>query len=174
MPPAIRRRPIRVRSTRLEALRRSGPRHIAVHTDGAPVWRKREGDNLGRYREDRKFEWSNMALRHHLDKRRSPRRYACRIAEVIAAGHEQPIDCVLHDISDGGARLNFFIPLMRLPRTFTLLFFQDSSLKRDCEVMWTAGSFAGVRFMSPWYSASKGGPRADRAPLLAEENGSYA
>ena len=101
MPPAIRRRPIRVRSTRLEALR-------------------------------------------------------------------------LHDISDGGARLNFFIPLMRLPRTFTLLFFQDSSPKRDCEVMWTAGSFAGVRFMSPWYSASKGGPRADRAPLLAEENGSYA
>jgi len=63
---------------------------------------------------------------------------------------------------------------MRLPRTLTLLFFQDSSPKRHCEVMWTAGSRAGVRFTSPWYSASKGGRRADRAPLLAEENFGYA
>ena len=43
-----------------------------------------------------------MVSRHLLDKRRSPRRYRRRLAEVIAAGQEQPIDCVLHDISDGG------------------------------------------------------------------------
>ena len=115
-----------------------------------------------------------MVSRHLLDKRRSPRRYTRRLAEVIAAGHEQPIDCVLHDISDGGARLSFFVPLMRVPSTFTLLFFQDSSLKRDCEIMWTAGSFAGVRFTSPWYGAPKGGSRANRAPLPAEERVSYA
>jgi len=65
-----------------------------------------------------------MVSRHLLDKRRSPRRYTRRLAEVIAAGHEQPIDCVLHDISDGGARLNFFIPLMRLPRTFSCCSFR--------------------------------------------------
>ena len=69
--------------------------------------------------------------------------------------------------------MSFFIPLMDLPRTFTLLFFHDSSLKRDCEIMWTAGSFVGVRFTSPWYSAPKGSPRVDRA-LLAEESVSFA
>jgi len=110
----------------------------------------------------------------HLEKRRSRRRYTRRLAEVIVAGHEQPIDCVLHDISDGGARLSFFVPLSRLPRSFTLLFFKDASLKRDCEVMWTAGSFAGVRFVSPWYSAPKDAPRPERAPMLAAESASYA
>jgi len=115
-----------------------------------------------------------MVARHLLDKRRSPRRYTRRLAEVIAAGHEQPIDCVLHDISDSGARLSFFIPLMALSRTFTLVFFKDASLKRDCEIMWTAGSFAGVKFTSPWYSAPKGGTGSERAPLLAEESMSYA
>ena len=114
----------------------------------------------------------------HLEKRSSPRRYTRRLAEVIVAGHEQPLDCVLHDISDGGARLSFFIPLRGLSRTFTLVFFRDASLKRDCEVMWTAGSFVGVRFVSPWYSAPKDAPKniptPERAPLPAAESVRYA
>jgi len=110
----------------------------------------------------------------HLDKRKSPRRYTRRLAEVIVPGHEQPVDCVLHDISDGGARLSFFIPLSRLSRSFTLVFFKDASLKRDCEVMWTAGSFAGVRFVSPWYSAPKNALRPERSPMPAAESASYA
>ena len=119
------------------------------------------------------LQWSDMASRH-ADKRRSPRRHTRRLAEVIVAGREQPIDCVLHDISDGGARLSFFIPLKRLSRTFTLVLFKDTSLKRDCEIMWTAGAFAGVRFTSPWYSAPKGGAGSERAPPPAEESVSYA
>jgi hypothetical protein len=106
----------------------------------------------------------------YLEKRRSPRRYTRRDAKVIVTGRAQPIDCVLHDISDGGARLSFGAPSNRLPRTFTLLFFKDSSLKRDCEVMWTAGSFVGVRFASSWYSA----PRSRRPSMPAAESMRYA
>jgi len=115
-----------------------------------------------------------MVSRQHLEKRRSPRRYARRAAEVIVAGRAQPVDCVLHDISDGGARLSFTGPPSRLPRTFTLLFFRDSSLKRDCEVMWIAGSFAGVRFVSPWYATPKNPARSHRASTPAAESVRYA
>jgi hypothetical protein len=106
----------------------------------------------------------------YLEKRRSPRHYTRRDAKVIVTGRPQPVDCVLHDISDTGARLSFGAPSNRLPRTFTLLFFKDSSLKRDCKVMWTAGSFAGVRFVSPWYSTPRKGPM----PMPAAESVRYA
>ena len=110
----------------------------------------------------------------HLEKRRSHRRYTRRDAEVIVTGRAQPVDCVLHDISDTGARLSFSVPPNRLPRTFTLLFFKDSSLKRDCEVMWTAGSFAGVRFISSWYSTPRNAAGPRRIPMPAAESVRYA
>jgi hypothetical protein len=73
-----------------------------------------------------------------------------RNAQVIFEGHEQPISCVVHDISNGGARLSFTAPLAVLPRTFTLMLFKDS-VQRDCELVWIGGGVVGVKFISEWF-----------------------
>jgi hypothetical protein len=73
-----------------------------------------------------------------------------RDAQVIFEGHEQFISCIVHDISNGGARLSFTAPLAVLPRTFTLVLFKDS-VQRDCELVWCDRRFVGVKFISQWF-----------------------
>jgi hypothetical protein len=73
-----------------------------------------------------------------------------RDAHVIFEGHGQFIGCVVHDISNGGARLSFTVPLTVLPRTFTLVLFKDS-VKRDCELVWRDHGVVGVKFISQWF-----------------------
>ena len=73
-----------------------------------------------------------------------------RDAQVIFEGHQQFIGCVVHDISNGGARLSFAVPLAVLPRTFTLVLFKDS-VQRDCELVWCDRRFVGVKFISEWF-----------------------
>ena len=73
-----------------------------------------------------------------------------RDAQVVFEEHEQFINCVVHDISDGGARLSFIAPLAVLPRTFTLVLFKDSA-QRDCELVWNDRGVVGVRFISQWF-----------------------
>jgi hypothetical protein len=79
-----------------------------------------------------------------------------RDAQVIIEGHEQPIGCVIHDISNGGARLSFTTPLAVLPRTFTLVLFKDS-VQRDCELVWCDRRFVGVKFTSEWFGIKSSG-----------------
>ncbi len=43
---------------------------------------------------------------------------------------------------------------MTLPDTFTLALY-DASVLRECEVVWFASKFVGVRFTSKWHSAAK-------------------
>ena len=70
-----------------------------------------------------------------------------RDAQVVFEGHEQPVGCVVHDISNDGARLSFTAPLAALPRTFTLVLFKDS-VQRDCEAVWNDRRVVGVKFIS--------------------------
>jgi hypothetical protein len=84
------------------------------------------------------------------ESRKSVRRWMRRHAQVILEGHEQLIGCVVHDISDSGARLSFAAPLAHLPRIFTLVLFKDS-VQRDCELVWSDRRFAGVKFTSEWF-----------------------
>ena len=70
-----------------------------------------------------------------------------RDAQVVFEGHEQFIGCVVHDISNGGARLCFTAPLAVLPRTFTLVLLKDS-VQRDCELVWNDRGVVGVKFVS--------------------------
>ena len=89
------------------------------------------------------------------ESRKSARRWMRRDAQVIFEGHEQLIGCVVHDLSNGGARLSFTAPLAVIPRTFTLVLFKDS-VQRDCELVWSDRRTAGVRFISEWFgTASK-------------------
>jgi len=73
-----------------------------------------------------------------------------RHAHAIFGEHEQFIGCIIHDISNGGARLSFAAPLANLPRTFTLVLFKNS-VQRECELVWSDRRFAGVKFTSQWF-----------------------
>ena len=84
------------------------------------------------------------------ENRRNVRRRMRRDAQVIFEGHEQSIGCVVHNISNGGARLSFTAPLAVLPRTFTLVLLKDS-VQRDCELVWSGRGIVGVKFISEWF-----------------------
>jgi PilZ domain len=100
------------------------------------------------------------------ESRKSARRWMRRDAQVIFEGHEQLIDCVVHDISDGGARLSFTAPLAVLPRTFTLVLFKDS-VQRDCELVWSDRRAAGVKFISQWFGTNS----SERVSALKKRRG---
>jgi PilZ domain len=75
-----------------------------------------------------------------------------RRAEVVFAAHQPPARCVIHDLSDGGARISFDAPIANLPRTFTLVLFKNSA-QRNCRVVWIKDRFVGVKFLSEWFGA---------------------
>ena len=84
---------------------------------------------LARSREDR----NNL--------RRSTRR-----AATLSFGNPS-VECVIWDISEGGARLAVALPMADLPRNFTLNLFKDENVQRKCEVVWMDKRFVGVKFM---------------------------
>ncbi len=79
-----------------------------------------------------------------------------RDAQVVFEGQEQFIGCVVHDISNGGARLSFTAPLAALPSTFTLVLFKDS-VQRNCELVWNDRGVVGVKFISQWFGTKSSG-----------------
>jgi hypothetical protein len=109
------------------------------------------------------------------ENRKSARFLMRRGAEVIFDAPELPIRCVVLDLSDSGARLSFANPIAGLTRNFTLVLFNDASVRRDCEVVWTDSRSAGVKFVGQWYGAVKTArhltPNDARAkkPLTAKE-----
>ena len=90
----------------------------------------RTQEMLARYREDRK----------------SARRFTRRGATVSFSADKPSVDCVVWDISDGGARLAIARPLADLPRHFILNLFRDETVQRHCEVVWMDRRFVGVKF----------------------------
>lgn len=81
------------------------------------------------------------------NKRKERRQRMRRYAEVITAPQIPPLRCVVWDISNGGARLSVARPLMNLPPRFLLQLDRDGRVQRKCEIVWTAASFVGVRFI---------------------------
>jgi PilZ domain len=86
-----------------------------------------------------------------------------RRAEVVFAAHEPPARCIIHDLSDGGARISFDTPVANLPRAFTLVLFKNSA-QRNCRVVWAKGRFVGVKFLSEWFGA-----RLSERPKFADD-----
>jgi hypothetical protein len=88
------------------------------------------------------------------NRRKSPRRWMCRTAQIFGGTGKESIVCRIIDLSDGGARLAVPARLLAaLPRSFTLALFRDGSVNRDCKLVWTNQWNLGVRFTSGWYSA---------------------
>jgi DNA-binding response OmpR family regulator len=55
------------------------------------------------------------------------------------------IDCVILDLSEGGAGLKVFDPELELPQTFTLEI--STGAKRQCEIRWRSFDKIGVKFI---------------------------
>ena len=81
------------------------------------------------------------------NKRKDRRLRMRRYAEVITAPREQPVSCVVWDISQGGERLGIARPIMTLPPRFLLQLDKDGRVQRKCEVVWTDAGFVGVKFV---------------------------
>jgi hypothetical protein len=94
------------------------------------------------------------------ESRKSARRWVRHDAQIILDTHVQ-VRCVLHDISDGGARLCLSQLTTTLPDTFTLALYHGSVL-RECEVVWCKSTFVGVRFTSKWHGSAKAERDASR------------
>jgi hypothetical protein len=90
------------------------------------------------------------------ENRKSERRFMRRDAQVIFGAHEQPIRCVIQDLSDGGARLCLNAIFSDVPRTFTLVLFKDG-IQRNCELVWMDGRVLGVKFISQWCGTQSSG-----------------
>jgi hypothetical protein len=55
------------------------------------------------------------------------------------------VDCVILDISEGGAGLRIFEPELELPETFTLEI--STGATRECSVRWRSFDKVGVKFI---------------------------
>ena len=78
------------------------------------------------------------------DRRRDQRHRAFKGASISfdrAAG----IDCIVRNISDGGAMLEIASPV-GIPNDFTLVI-KPEYLKRKCRVVWRSAKKIGVRFV---------------------------
>jgi hypothetical protein len=90
-------------------------------------------------------EEARMLARSRED-RRTVRRFTRRAATLSFGNKIPSVECVIWDISEGGARLAVALPLADLPQHFTLNLFKDESVQRKCEVVWLDKRFVGVKF----------------------------
>jgi len=78
-----------------------------------------------------------------LEKRLSPRRNTMIIATIVFDGGQSRIDCVIRDLSDGGAKLE--VPSARaIPQSFDLMV--PGHRPHHCRVRWRALRELGVQF----------------------------
>jgi hypothetical protein len=78
-----------------------------------------------------------------LEKRLSPRRNTMIQATIVFEGGRKRIDCVIRNLSDGGAKLEV-ASVKDVPATFDLLVPKHRPL--HCRVMWRALRELGVQF----------------------------
>ncbi len=78
--------------------------------------------------------------------RKSARRFTRRAATLTFDNQKPSVECVIWDISEGGARLAVALPMADLPQHFTLNLFKNENVQRKCEVVWMDKRFVGVKF----------------------------
>jgi hypothetical protein len=67
------------------------------------------------------------------------------LAAAMALGEDlAPRDCIILDISDGGARLD--VGPLPVPETFTLLLSANGNVRRTCVLRWRKEQQIGVEF----------------------------
>ncbi|MDX2156678.1 MAG: PilZ domain-containing protein [Hyphomicrobiaceae bacterium] len=88
------------------------------------------------------------------DSRRSRRQSACIQAAILSERLDEPVACVIRNLSASGARIEIvkverkpFVTEERIPDRFTLGFRLERT-EVDCEVVWQRGNNLGIRFLS--------------------------
>jgi hypothetical protein len=76
--------------------------------------------------------------------RRTARRRVLKGARITLKGHVTAIDCVVRNLSDGGACLKVASPI-GIPDTFDLVV--DAASVRHCRVVWRKATQIGVTFV---------------------------
>jgi hypothetical protein len=80
------------------------------------------------------------------EKRKSKRRSINRVAKFVTESGGLPRDCIVTDISAGGARL--FIESSNIPEQFRLLIDGVPPIRQECRVVWRLGGELGVSFVA--------------------------
>lgn len=80
------------------------------------------------------------------NKRRLKRRTMHYPAWIAFDSGRQVVNCVIRDMSDGGARLMITFPVGLLPDTFNLWLDKNGKVQRECELVWKQPPYLGVRF----------------------------
>lgn len=81
-----------------------------------------------------------------LEKRLQPRRNTMIVATVVFDGGNSRVDCVIRNLSEGGAKIE--VPAARIiPQTFDLLV--PGHRPQHCRVAWRALRELGVQFVPP-------------------------
>ena len=79
--------------------------------------------------------------------RRKSKRYSInRAAKFVTESGALPRDCIVTNISEGGARL--FSEASNVPDQFRLLVDGDTPIREECRVLWRLGGELGVEFVS--------------------------
>src|SRR5262249_61306862 len=93
------------------------------------------------------------------ERRRHERHTINRVAKVQSAG-SLPRDCLVTDISEGGARL--YAEGIVVPDQFVLLLTGSRAMRHECRVGWRVGNGIGgevARLSPPAANLSPGGPQ---------------
>jgi hypothetical protein len=86
-----------------------------------------------------------MSAQEH---RRSKRQSLDYHAQINAIGGDGPLDCLIKDVSETGARVATDSP-DQLPDEFILRLTKDGATRRLCKVVWRTEREAGVSFVKP-------------------------
>ena len=79
-----------------------------------------------------------------LEKRLSPRRHTMIVATIVFDGGRTRLDCVIRNLSDGGAKLE--VPTVKnIPQSFDLMV--PRHRPHHCRVAWRALKEIGVQFV---------------------------
>jgi PilZ domain len=92
--------------------------------------------------------------------RRDASRKPLQFAAWVERAGEEPLECVVVDMTIKGARLR--APNAAIPNEFMLLLDNKSSLKRRCKVIWRKGFTVGLEFV-------QGSPDARQQPGAEQE-----
>lgn len=79
------------------------------------------------------------------EKRLSPRVRTLDISEIVIGANKNGISCLVHDISEHGAKLE--LSMMDVPDRF-ILANHAKRTKTICRVVWRNNNFLGVKFLS--------------------------
>ncbi|HUC49513.1 MAG TPA: PilZ domain-containing protein [Xanthobacteraceae bacterium] len=87
------------------------------------------------------------SYRTRTELRKHPRR-PFKYNAKIAAGKGKPLlDCMIVDVSEGGARICLARDV-ELPQIFILILTRDGSTRRHCQTLRREGTVLGVRFIA--------------------------